>query len=204
VFWRKGQTTLFLQRCHVAFFTPASPPRFIDAKWEAFEAAFEKFDLRACAFMTEDRFDALMNNRDIVRNGAKIRSVQVNAAFLLELASAHGSAASFFAEWPNNDYIGLLEIMKKRGSHLGGEAAMRFQRSIGKPAFIPTPDVVAALTRERVIDRAPSSKRDFLAIQAAFNRWSSQSGRNLTEISRILAMSVGAVGHNRVDDHLRR
>jgi hypothetical protein len=81
---------------------------------------------------------------------------------------------------------------------------MRFLRSIGKPAFIPTPDLVAALTRERVIDRAPSSKRNFLAIQAAFNLWSSEAGRNLTEIGRILAMSVGGGGHNRVDDHLRR
>ncbi len=94
---------------------------------------------------------------------------------------------------PDSDYVGLLAVLKARGSHLGGDSGMRFLRSIGKPAFIPRPDVVAALIREGVLDRAPGGKRDFAAIQQAFNQWSEQSGRNLTEISRILAM---AIGHN--------
>jgi 3-methyladenine DNA glycosylase Tag len=166
--------------------------KVVDAKWDAFEAAFEKFDPRACAFITEAGFDALMKNPGIVRNGAKVRSVQVNAKFVLDLASAHGSAARFLAEWPDADYAGLLDILKQRASHLGGESAMRFLRSIGKPAFITSRDVVAALIREGVLDRPPGGKRDLVAIQHAFNLWSSQSGRNLTEISRVLAMSIGS------------
>jgi 3-methyladenine DNA glycosylase Tag len=166
--------------------------KVVDAKWDAFEAAFEEFDPRACAFMTEEGFDALMKNPGIVRNGAKVRSVQVNAKFVLDLASAHGSAGRFFAEWPDADYTGLLDVLKQRASHLGGESAMRFLRSIGKPAFITSRDVVAALIREGVLDRPPGGKRDLIAIQHAFNLWASQSGRNLTEISRILAMSVGS------------
>jgi 3-methyladenine DNA glycosylase Tag len=154
--------------------------------------------------MTEERFDALMKNPGIVRNGAKIRSVQVNAQFVLDLASTHGSAARFFAEWPDADYVGLLDLLKKRGSYLGGETAMRFLRSIGKPAFVVTPDVVAALIREGVLDRAPGGKRDLVAIQHAFNQWSTQSGRNLTELSRILAMSVGSDGDNGIEGHVRR
>jgi 3-methyladenine DNA glycosylase Tag len=174
--------------------------KVVDAKWDAFEAAFEKFDPYACAFMTEERFDALMKDPGIVRNGAKIRSVQINAKLVLELGSAHGSAARFFAEWPDTDYVGLLDILKTRASHLGGEAAMRFLRAIGKPAFVTSRDVVAALIREGVLNRPPSGKRDLLAIQHAFNQWSSQSGRNLTEISRILAMSIGREGHNEIED----
>jgi 3-methyladenine DNA glycosylase Tag len=169
--------------------------KVVDAKWDAFEAAFERFHPRTCAFITEERFDTLMKNPAIVRNGAKIKSVQVNAQLILDLASAHGSAARCFAEWSDADYVGLLGMLKARASHLGGEAAMRFLRSIGKPAFITTPDVVAALVREGVIARAPSSKRDLVAIQSAFNQWSTQSGRNLTEISRILAMSVEGNRH---------
>jgi 3-methyladenine DNA glycosylase Tag len=119
---------------------------------------------------------------------------QVNAKLALDLASAHGSAARFFAEWPDSDYTGLLNVLKERGSHLSGDAAMRFLRAIGKPAFITTTDVVAALVREKVLRRTPGSKSDFAAIQAAFNTWSGQSGRNLTEISRILAMSIDAAG----------
>jgi 3-methyladenine DNA glycosylase Tag len=168
--------------------------KVIDAKWQAFEAAFNAFDPPACAFMTPDRFDSLMKDHGIVRNGAKIRSVQLNARFVLDLTADHGSAARFFAEWPDADYVGLLAVLKQRGNHLGGDSGMRFLRSIGKPAFIPTKDVVAALVREGVLERAPGGKKDFVAIQQACNQWSAQSGRNLTEISRILAMSVGVDG----------
>ena len=166
----------------------------IEAKWPAFEIAFHGFDPRRCAHMTEAEFDALTKNPDIVRNGAKIKSVQANAALLLDLASQHGSAARFFADWPDADYVGLLDLLKKRGSHLGGDSAMRFLRAIGKPAFIPTPDVAAALIREGVVDRPPTSKGDFRTIQEACNTWSAESGRNLTEISRILAMTVESGG----------
>lgn len=169
--------------------------KVIDAKWDAFEAAFDRFGPRACAFMTEARFDALTKNPGIVRNGAKIRSVQVNARLLLDLAAEHTSAARFFAYWPDADYAGLLDLLKTRGSHLGGDSGMRFLRSIGKPAFVTSTDVVAALIREGVLERPPTGKRDLAAIQNAFNLWSSQSGRNLTEISRILATSVGSSDH---------
>jgi 3-methyladenine DNA glycosylase Tag len=168
--------------------------KVIDGKWPAFEAAFSSFDPHACAFMSDEHFNALTQDSGIVRNGAKIKAVQINAKLLLDLASAHGAAARFFAEWPDSDYVGLLDVLKERGSHLGGDAAMRFLRAIGKPAFITTPDVVAALIREKVITRAPGGKRDFATVQAAFNAWSAESGRNLTEISRILAMSIDAAG----------
>ena len=59
------------------------------------------------------------------------------------------------------------------------------------PSFIPTTDVVKALIREGgVLTGAPSGKRDFAAMQIAFNAWSEQSGLNLTSLSRVLAMSV--------------
>jgi len=164
--------------------------KMIEAKWPAFETAFDRFDPAACAFMDDERFDALTRDASIVRNGAKIRAVQANAAFLMDLAREHGSAARFFAAWPDSDLVGLLDVMKRRGAYLGGDSGMRVLRDIGKPAFVTTRAVVAALIREGVIDKAPSAKRDFAAIQAAFNAWSAQSGRDLTQISRILAMST--------------
>jgi 3-methyladenine DNA glycosylase Tag len=169
--------------------------KVIDAKWDAFEATFDGFDAHTCAFMTEERFDALMQDRGIVRNGAKIRAVQINAQFVLDLKSERGSAGRFFAEWPDRDYVGLLDVLKKRGKHLGGDAAARFLRAIGKPAFVTSQDMVAALIREGIVDRPPSSKRDLAAIQVAFNQWSSESGRDLTVISRVLAMSIGSDGY---------
>lgn len=168
--------------------------KVIDDKWTAFEAAFQGFDPHACAFLSDEGFDALMQNRGIVRNGAKIRAVQVNAKFLLDVATSHGSAGRFFADWPDADYVGLLDVLKKRGSHLGGDAAGRFLRAIGKPAFIPSPDMVAALEREGVLDGPPGGKRDLAKVQAAFNEWSAESGRDLTDLSRVLAMSIDSSG----------
>lgn len=171
--------------------------KVVDDKWPAFEQGFFGFDPNACAFMTEAQFDTLMQDRGIVRNGAKIRSVQINAQFLLDCKAEHGSAARFFAEWPDRDYVGLVDVLKKRASHLGGDAAGRFLRAIGKPAFIATADVVAALIGEAVIQQKPTGKRDLAAVQAAFNQWAKESGRDLTAISRVLAMSIGNNGQAR-------
>ena len=120
-------------------FSAGFSSKVIDAKWEAFESAFEQFDPACCAWMTEERFDELLKDKNIVRNGAKIKSVQENGRFLVELAEKKGNAARFLSEWPDADYVGLLDFLKKNGSRLGGETGMHFLRSIGKPAFITMP-----------------------------------------------------------------
>jgi 3-methyladenine DNA glycosylase Tag len=81
-------------------------------------------------------------------------------------------------------------MMKKRGARLGGATGQYFLRFMGVDSFILSRDVTARLIAEGVIDKSPTSKRAMTAVQAAFNQWQEQSGRSLTEISRILAMSV--------------
>src|SRR6202000_2114808 len=125
-----------------------------------FEAAFDGFDPRVCANLAEERFDALLKDARIIRNAAKIRSIVANARFILDLAAEVGSAARFIADWPDSDYIGLLDLFEKRASRRSGQATMRFLRSIGKPAFITTNAVATALIREGVLTRPPSGKRD--------------------------------------------
>ena len=68
---------------------------------------------------------------------------------------------------------------------------MRLFRWMGKPAFITSRDVTAALIDAGVIDKPPSGKRDLAAVQAAFNIWSAETRRDLTALSRVLALSVG-------------
>jgi len=167
--------------------------RVIANKWEGFEAAFHGFDPPLNAAMSEDEFDARLKDTRIIRNAQKIASVRANAHFLVDLAREHGSAARFFADWPDSDFIGLLELTKQRASRLGGETAMRFFRTMGKPAFITTRDVSAALVEAGVVEKPPTSRKDFSAVQTAFNAWSAASGRDLTALSRILAMSAGPI-----------
>lgn len=164
----------------------------IDRKWPGFEAAFHAFDPPLNAAMSEEEFDACLKDARIIRNGQKVASVRANAQFLVDLAREHGSAARFFADWPDSDFAGLLEVMKQRAARCAGETAMRFFRTMGKPAFITTRDVSAALIEAGVLGAPPKNRKDLAAVQGAFNAWSEESGRDLTTISRVLAMSTGA------------
>jgi len=163
----------------------------IDRKWPAFETAFHDFDPHACAFLNDEQLDALMRDRSIIRSPRKITGVPRNARFVLDLAAEHGSTARFFASWPDSTFIDLNEIIRKRGVGFGFENAARFLRAIGKPAFIASPDVLAALVREGVLERPSSGKKALQKMQAALNHWSAESGHDLTTLSRVLAMSGG-------------
>ena len=164
--------------------------KVVEAKWDGFEEAFQGFDVARCAMLSDEDLGRLASDTRIIRNGAKIAAVRDNAVFLKEIAAEHGSAGAFFAGWPDKDYVGLLELLKKRGSRLGGATAQYFLRFCGKDSFITGGDVVTALIREGVVDKAPTSKRDLAAAQAAFTAWSEESGRPMMQISRTLACSV--------------
>jgi 3-methyladenine DNA glycosylase Tag len=167
--------------------------RVIENKWTGFEAAFHGFDPKLNAAMSEEEFDAHLKDTQIIRNAQKVASVRANGQFLVDLATEHGSAAKFFADWPDSDFIGLLDLMKKRAARCHGETAMRFFRTMGKPSFMTTRDVAAALIEAGVIDKPPTGRKDFQAVQEAFNAWSDATGRSLTALSRVLALSTGPV-----------
>ncbi len=163
--------------------------KVIEAKWDGFETAFDGFDVGRCAFMDDEKFDALLQDTSIVRNGAKIATVRDNAAFLMELREV-GGAGKVLGGWPSTDFIGLLEMLSKRGARLGGASAQYAMRFAGRDSFILSKDVTARLIAEGVVDKQPTSKKAMAAVQDAFNTWMDQSGRSLTEISRVLAMSL--------------
>lgn len=163
--------------------------KVIENKWDGFEAAFDGFDPGRCAFMDDEKFDALLRDTRIVRNGRKIATVRDNASFVLGLRD-RGGVAKVIADWPSTDFIGLLDLLKKEGSYLGGTTAQYTLRFMGKDSFVMGRDVVARLIAEGVIDKNPTSKTAMKAVQSAFNTWMDQSGRSLTEISRTLAMSL--------------
>jgi 3-methyladenine DNA glycosylase Tag len=164
--------------------------KVIETKWPGFEAAFDQFDVAKNAFMDEEKLDALLRDSQIVRNGAKIQTVRDNAVFLMELRQ-EGGAAKVFTDWPTSDFVGLLEMLKKRGSRLGGNSGQMVMRFAGRDGFILSKDVTGRLIAEGVIDKPATSKTALRQVQAAFNSWQEQSGRSLMEISRVLALSCG-------------
>lgn len=164
--------------------------RIVEHKWSDFERVFDGFDPYSVAYLSDDAIEDLMEDASIIRHHTKLLAARSNAAFILELAEEHGSAAKYFADYPADNYVELLIDLKKRASRLGGTSAQYFLRSMGKDAFILSRDVVRALAREKVIDSAASSQRDLRASQRAFNIWCEQGGRSLSEVSRILAMGI--------------
>jgi 3-methyladenine DNA glycosylase Tag len=166
--------------------------RVVENKWPDFERVFNNFDPHHVAYLSDEAIDILLSDSSIIRHHKKLLSTRDNAAFMLELATEHGSAAKFFADFPSNTYVDLLDCLKKRASRMGGTSAQYFLRRMGKDSFILSRDVIKALVRERVVDRNATSKRDLQAVQAAFNTWCEQGGRSLSEVSRILAMGVDA------------
>lgn len=164
--------------------------KVIEAKWAGFEEAFWHFDPARCAMMSDDDLDRLLADTRIVRNAAKIISVRDNAVMLRALAEEHGSAAEALAAWPVADHVGLIDLLKRRGSRLGGTTGQYALRFSGRDGFILSASVIAALVREKVVDRAVFSRQALSQVQAAFNGWVRESGRPMMQVSRVLALSA--------------
>jgi 3-methyladenine DNA glycosylase Tag len=165
--------------------------RVIEAKWPGFEAAFEGFEPEKVARYSEARLTKLAADERIVRNPQKIRATRANAQFLRELAAEHGSAARFFADWPESDIVGLWEVLRTRGSRLGGFTGQFVLRHLGKDTPMLTDSVLKALRLEGVVlGKSASSRAAQQRIQEAFNAWREESGRSLCELSKTLALSV--------------
>ncbi|MGE0285923.1 MAG: DNA-3-methyladenine glycosylase I [Bradyrhizobium sp.] len=164
----------------------------IEQKWPDFEKAFLGFKPAKLAFQPDEFWHALLENKRIVRNGAKIMSVRDNAQFIQTIAKEHGSFGKFLSKWPASDEISLLDLLSKRGSRLGGNTGQMFLRFVGWDGFVTSKDVVACL-RDAGIDIAEEvkSKGDLAKVQAAFNAWAEETKLPYTHLSRICALSVG-------------
>lgn len=166
--------------------------RVVEQKWVGFEEVFNGFMPLWLASRSPEQIEAMASDSRIIRYLSKVRAVQENALFVMDIQRQHGSFGSFLGQWPDDDVIGLWAYLKKHGCRLGGNSGAYFLRFVGKDTFILSRDVCTALISEGIIDKAnPSTKKDLLKIQQAFNEMRVESGRSHAQLSRILAMSVG-------------
>lgn len=181
---------IWLEAMAKALFQAGFSWLLIEQKWPSFRTAFDGFDVATVAHYRDEDLDRLLSDKAIVRNGAKLSAVIENARFLLRVESNYGGASACLANWPPEKFSGLLEWLSIEGARLGGVTGQRVCRLVGKDGYVLSPDVCKRLVAESVIDKAPSSKRAMSAVQAAFNQWRDESGRTLTEVSQVLAMSI--------------
>lgn len=163
----------------------------VDARWPAFEEAFQGFVPEAMALLGPEQIEGHMKNGLLIRDRIKLQTIPGNAQFILDVCrETGGSFGAFIADWPGADIVGLWRLLARRGARLGGRSAAGFLRLVGKDTFLLTSDVVARLMAAGVVDHEPTSQRDMQRVQNAFNALQQDSGRALCQLSALLSLSI--------------
>ena len=161
-------------------------------KWPQFEEAFFQFNLDKLSMLPLEHWEAYTQDKRVVRNWMKINAVRDNCNFIRSVSAEYSCFGQFLASWPNDDQIGLMDYLKKHGSRLGGSTAQWFLRFMGTDSFMLSQDVCTALQQTGIdIADNPTSKRDRLRIQAAFNDWHLETNLPYSHISKVLSYSAG-------------
>lgn len=81
-------------------------------KREHFRAAFDNFDYKKIATYSDDKYEALMLNKGIIRNKLKIKSAITNAQLFMEVQKEFGSFSNYL--WSYVHHKPLVNSFKKR------------------------------------------------------------------------------------------
>ena len=165
--------------------------RVVENKWEGFEKVLWDFEPHKLALASDEQIERMAQDKRLIRNFIKVKSVRENAYFIQRIKKEHGSFGQFIAEWPADEITQLWLYLKKEGCRLGGNTGPYFLRAVGKDTFMMTRDVVAYLIGQGIVDKQPNSQRDLKAVQSAFNDWQQQSNLSMAEMSRIISCSIG-------------
>jgi 3-methyladenine DNA glycosylase Tag len=179
----------YLSQMSLRIFRAGLKHSVVDAKWPAFEEVFEGFDLRRIRAMSDEGLEKLLGDTRLIRHWGKLKAVRDNAVAMLAIGEEFGGFGAWLGTWPGNNIIGLWETLADRFSQMGGNSGPMFLRMVGKDTFVLSPSVTAGLKRW-VEMPTPKNRNDRTAVQACFNAWAAETGRPLSQLSLILAMSV--------------
>ncbi|MEP5764022.1 MAG: DNA-3-methyladenine glycosylase I [Halieaceae bacterium] len=166
--------------------------RVVEQKWNNFEELFWGFDVDKLLMMPDDMLERKAQDPAIIRNYRKVLTIRENAGMIAATRRQSGTSfGKFIADWPTDDVTGLWQYLKKHGSRLGGNTGPYALRSLGVDSFLLSRDVEGYLRLHGIIDSGIASKRALQSAQAFFNDLRQQSGRSLTEISRMISFNFG-------------
>ena len=166
--------------------------RVVEQKWAGFEEVFWHFDIDKLLLMPDDMLERKAQNPAIIRNFRKVVAIRDNALLIDETRRREGLGfARFVANWPTEDIVGLWLYLKKHGSRLGGNTGPYALRALGVDTFLLTRDVEAFLRNHGIIQGGLGSQRTLQAAQGYFNQLREQSGRSISELSRLISFNVG-------------
>ncbi|GGW82715.1 DNA-3-methyladenine glycosylase I [Alteromonas halophila] len=166
--------------------------RVIEQKWPAFEEVFFDFNVEKVLLMPDEMLEQKASDKRIVRNYKKVMTVRDNAMMINDVAREHGSFGKFVAGYSSESITDLWLFLKKRGARLGGNTGPYMLRALGIDTFLLSRDAEDYLRRHEVIDGGAASLKSLRAMNKQFVEWQQQSGRSLTALSQILALSWGS------------
>lgn len=119
-------------------------------KREGYKKAFNNFDIKKCAQMSDSELEKLIQNPEIIRNRLKIFSVRKNAIAVLKIQEEYGSFDKFIWSYVegkpiNNKLASISQIpvktdlsdkiskdLKKRGmSFIGSTIIYAYMQAVG-------------------------------------------------------------------------
>jgi 3-methyladenine DNA glycosylase Tag len=165
--------------------------RIVNNKWPHFEEVFWGFDIERLLMMPDDMLERKASDPGIIRNFNKVKTVLDNALMISDTESREDKTfGEFIASWPDDDVIGLWLFLKKHGSRLGGNTGPYALRTLGVDTFLMTADVEFFLRENAIVDSGIHSLRALKATQTYFNDLREESGRSLSELSRLVSLGV--------------
>lgn len=166
--------------------------RIVNNKWPNFEEVFWNFDIERLLMMPEDMLERKASDPGIIRNYSKVKTVLQNALMISDTERREDcSFGEFIANWPEDDVISLWIYLKKHGGRLGGNTGPYALRTLGVDTFLMTVDVENFLRNHNIVDSGRHSLRALKATQVYFNELREESGRSLSELSRLVSLGIG-------------
>ena len=166
--------------------------RVVDQKWDGFEEVFWEFDIDKLLMMPDEMLERKAADPKIIRNFRKVQSIRQNALMIRDTERREDKTfGEFIAAWPKDDVVGLWLYLKKQGSRLGGNTGPYALRTLGVDTFLLSRDVEGFLRLHEIVEGGLTSQRSLRATQEFFNSLREESGRSLTELSRIISFTFG-------------
>jgi 3-methyladenine DNA glycosylase Tag len=180
----------YLSQMSLRIFRSGLKHSLVDAKWPAFEEVFGGFDPRRIRAMPDEALEKLLGDARLIRHWGKLKSIRDNAAAMLAVTEEFGSFGAWIGTWPGSNIVGLWDALGDRFSQMGGVSGPMLLRMVGKDTFVLSKSVIAALQHWADVVKPPKNRSDRATVQAHFNAWVAETGRPLSQLSLILAMSV--------------
>src|SRR6516164_137733 len=105
--------------------------RAIDARWDEFESAFEKFVPEKVARFDEHKIQELLSNTKLLKTESKIRATIQNAVTLIKLDTKYDGYRNYLQSFPSYDH--LAKDLCKNFGQVGPLSAYYFLFRVGEP-----------------------------------------------------------------------